>query len=208
MPTSPGPILQALIDLWERLRAEVPDLPPIQPAIPPATRTSNHGPERWGMDADGTVTGLVVDAETLSRGPEAVLETVLHEAAHILNWRRDVNDVTSRGAYHTQAFLVTAEEVGLEREEGASRSATRGFESVALTDVARRRHTEDLKTLAEIVPPALAHMPVPTPPRDRHVSRLTLRCSCDPPRTFRISRTWAAAGPITCGVCGEPFTEE
>lgn len=205
MPTSPGPLLEALDALWERLRADVPELPPIRPTVSPTSRMYDHGPERWGLDGD-VVTGLVVNADVLAAGAETFVVTVLHDAAHILNWRRDVKDLTVRGSYHNQSFLTTAEEVGLEWEEGAARSANRGFDSFVLSDEARRRHEPDLKALERAIPLTLPHLTLPA--TKSRVDRLTLRCKCTPSRSFRISQTVAALGPIVCGVCGKPFTEE
>jgi hypothetical protein len=144
----------------------------------------------------------------IAAGATAVLETVLHDATHILNWQRGVKDLTTRGAYHTRSFLTTAEEVGLEWEEGAERTGARGYDSFVLSDRARERHAADLAVLTEVIPQVLPHLKLPTPSKTNRVSRLTLRCRCDPSRTFRISRTVAAVGPIICGVCEQPFTEE
>jgi hypothetical protein len=165
----------------------------------------DHGPERWGLD-DGVVTGLVVNADVLTQGAETFIVTVLHDAAHILNWRREVKDLTARGSYHNQSFLTTAQEIGLEWEEGAERSGSRGYDSFVLSDAARRRHAPDLEALERAIPLTLPHLALPT--TKSRIDRLTLRCKCTPARSFRISQTVAAAGPIICGVCGKPFTEE
>jgi hypothetical protein len=71
----------------------------VRPAISPTPLRQDHGPERWTPDADGSVSGLVVSAAVLQAGAEATVEFVLHEAAHILCWRRDVKDTTMRGVY-------------------------------------------------------------------------------------------------------------
>ncbi|WP_405620257.1 hypothetical protein [Streptomyces sp. NBC_00076] len=208
MPTSPGPLLTVLDALWERLRADVPELPRIRPTVSPTTRRRDHGPERWTSDDDGSVSGFVATADVLSDGADAVLTMVLHEAAHVLNWVRDIKDTTMRGAYHNQAFLAAAEEVGLLWHNDAQRTAGRGYEGVALSSEARERHREDLDALGETIPLVLPHLELPTSSSAGRVDRLTLRCSCDPARSFRISQTVAAKGPILCGVCGAPFTEE
>ncbi|WDM16728.1 hypothetical protein J3S85_37825 [Streptomyces lavenduligriseus] len=210
MPTSPGPMLTALGSLWERLRDEVSDLPPIRPSISPTTRKQGHGPQRWTRGDDGVVTGLVVTADVMREGPEAVLEHVLHEAAHVLNWVRDRADTTMRGAYHNQTFLSAAEEVGLAWPEGATRVQGKGYVNPVLSNEARRRHQKDLAALDDAIAAVLPHLVLPASGShvDRTPARLTLKCQCEPPRTFRISRTVAAAGPIICGVCKKPFTED
>jgi hypothetical protein len=157
------------------------------------------------VEGDGTVTGLIVSADELRDGPEAVVVSVLHSAAHILNWRRGIQDTTTRGAYHTQAFLTAGEEVGLIWPADAKRSSTRGFIDVVLSDAARARHADDISTLEQLIPEALPHLEVSTSKRSSTPGRLTMACQCDPARTFRISKTVEAAGPILCGVCGKPF---
>lgn len=208
MPTSPGPLLHALSDLWERLRIHVPELPPITPTVSPTVRRQDHGPERWTEDEDGSVSGLVMTADVLQGGAELVLQTVLHDAAHLLNWRRGVSDTTMRGVYHNASFLTAAEEVCLEWPADAERVKGRGYPDPVVGDAARERHAVDLRALEEAIPPLLPHLGMPTSSGTGRVDRLTLRCQCKPPRIFRISRTVAAQGPIRCGVCGEDFAAE
>jgi hypothetical protein len=205
MPTSPGPLLAALDDLWRRLRDDVPELPPIRPTIAPMTRRRDHGPERWTADDEGAVTGFVVSADVLQEGSEATLTMVLHDAAHLLNWSRSIADTTMRGVYHNQAFVTAADEVGLRWPPGQHRTPGRGYDDVRLTDETRTRHAADLTALDEAIPLVLPHLSLPTSSSAGRVDRLTLRCQCTPARSFRISQTVAAAGPIICGVCGKPF---
>lgn len=205
MPIASGPLPLALNELWGRLRADVPALPAIRPTVSPTARSSDHSP-RW-THADDAVTGLVVSADILQEGAEAVVETVLHDAAHLLNWLRDVKDVTTRGVYHNASFLTAAEEVGLVWPEGAERVSGKGFVNPTLGDAARARHAVDLTELPAAIGSALPHLELPATPRaSRTPDRLTLSCKCEAPRKFRISRTVAAQGPILCGVCNKEFT--
>lgn len=208
MPTSNGPLLSALDALWKRQQADVPELPRITPVISPTSRIQDHGPERWKRDDDGTVSGLVVTADTLHDGPDVVLETVLHDAAHLLCWVRGVDDTTMHGVYHNQHFLAAAEEVGLEWPEGAKRRQGKGYHVPVLSSAARERHAESLEELKEAIPLVLPHLELPPTSNRGRVDRLSYACKCDPPRRFRISRTVAAQGPIMCGVCGSEFTSE
>lgn len=206
MPTSPGPLLQALTTLWDRLRTDVAELPPIRPTVSPGSRRQDHGPEQWTLDDDGTALGLVVTADVLQEGAEAVLETLLHDAAHLLNWVRGARDTATRGAYHNGVFLGAAEEVGLEWPPDATRGST-GFRDVRLTDDARRRYATDLKELERLIPVLLPYLQPPTSTRSR-TDRVSLACGCSPPRKVRVGRTVAAQGPIVCGVCNEEFKPE
>jgi hypothetical protein len=201
-------MLTALTALWERLRADVPGLPLIRPIVSSTNRRQDHGPERWSRDEEGYVTGLIVTADVLQEGAEAVVETVLHDAAHLLNWTRDVKDTTMRGVYHNAAFLTAAEEVGFEWPPDTERVKGRGYTAVRLTDAARRRHALDVAALEEVIPDVLPHLELPAPTSVDRVNRISMACKCDPARKFRIGRTVAAQGPIICGVCGKPFEIE
>ncbi|MFD5161034.1 hypothetical protein ACFWMJ_23645 [Streptomyces hawaiiensis] len=149
-----------------------------------------------------------MNVDVLREGAEAVLELIIHDAAHMLNWKRGIKDTTMRGVYHNAEFLAAAEDLGLQWPEGMERIKGKGYSHPVLSDAARERHAADLETLEEIIPVVLPHLAVPSTTRADRTDRLTLRCKCDPRRTFRISRTIAAQGPISCGVCKELFTEE
>lgn len=207
MPTSPGPLLQVLTALWEHIRANHPELPGTQIVVTPAPPRGDHGPERWLWVGDDTVTGLVVSADTLSAGPAETLRFMRHEAAHLLSWIRGIQDTTMHGGYHNQRFIVAAEEVGLTWPEGQQRASSRGYADVELKDETLALHTEDLEALERAIPQTLPHLTIQSPSTERRkVSRLLLHCRCTPVRKIMVSRTVAEVGPITCGVCGAPFS--
>lgn len=209
MSTSPGPLLQALDALWDRVRTYVPELPPARIAITPTPPPTRHGPERWTWEG-GVVTGFVVSADTLTAGADATLEYVLHEAAHVLCWIRDVQDTTTRGVYHNAVYLDAATQVGLQWPAGRARVRGRGYVSPVLTDATRARYADDLSALETAIPRVLPHLTVPdVQSRPRPANRLYLQCECKPkPRRLQMSPTVAAEGPVLCGVCGAEFTEQ
>lgn len=71
-----------------------------------------------------------LSAEYLSRGPEGLLETLLHEMAHL--WNASVEQVKdcSGGQYHNKHFRNAAERFGLNVE----RDGKRGWAYTKLTD--------------------------------------------------------------------------
>ncbi|WNI28648.1 hypothetical protein [Streptomyces sp. ITFR-6] len=153
------------------------------------------------------MTGLVVSAETLNAGAAAVLEHLLHEAAHVLCWIRGVQDTSTHGAYHNAHYIAAAGEVGLAPPMGQAR--TRGKGNVSPTKDTLERYADDLRVLATAIPLVLPHLVIPeAPSRRRPANRLYLQCQCAPkPRRIQISPTVAALGPVLCGVCEKPFTE-
>lgn len=206
MPTSPGPLLQALDALWQRIRADHPELPHAQLAVTPNPPRGDHGPERWRWVDEETISGIVVSAETLKQGPEAVLMCLRHEAAHVLSWRRGVKDTTMYGRYHNQNFLIMAEELGLTWPPGTERESGRGYAAVEMTPETLTRHTSDIAKLSETIPLVLPRLMEPvSSASSRRVSRLTMQCGCKPARKMMMSRTIAELGPVVCGVCKEEF---
>ncbi|MFF1625575.1 hypothetical protein [Streptomyces sp. NPDC058272] len=205
MPTSPGPLLQALDALWQKIRAKYRELPAAQIVITPSPPRADHGPERWVWVDETTVTGLVVSAETLDEGAEAVATFFLHEAAHLLCWDRGIKDTTMRGAYHNASYLAAAEEVGLVWPDGLERIKGRGYSAPVLSDAARL-HTGDLSALADAIAQSLPHLTAPAATStQRRTSRIALQCQCNPPRRITVAPTIADLGPIHCGVCGAEF---
>lgn len=84
--------------------------------------------------AGEAVPEINLSAEYMSRGPEGLLETLLHEMAHLWNATvREVRDC-SGGQYHNKHFKEAAERFGLE----VSRDGKRGWAYTKLTDISRK----------------------------------------------------------------------
>jgi hypothetical protein len=83
--------------------------------------------------AGDSVPEINLSAEYLSRGPEGLLETLLHEMAHL--WNATIEKVRdcSGGQYHNKRFKEAAERFGLEVE----RDGKRGWAYTKLTDESR-----------------------------------------------------------------------
>lgn len=82
----------------------------------------------WSDLAAGEgVPEINLSAEYVGRKPEGVLETLLHEMAHLLNAVRGVRDCSS-GQYHNKHFKSAAEQFGLKVE----RSGNRGWSYTSL----------------------------------------------------------------------------
>lgn len=83
--------------------------------------------------AGENVPEINLSAEYLSRGPEGLLETLLHEMAHL--WNATVENVRdcSGGQYHNKHFKTAAERFELEVE----RDGKRGWAYTKLTDKSR-----------------------------------------------------------------------
>ena len=75
-----------------------------------------------------------LSAEHLARGPQALLETLLHEMAHLYNAVNNIKDC-SGGQYHNKRFKTAAEKFGL----SVDKMPNRGWARTSLTDAAREQ---------------------------------------------------------------------
>ena len=119
-------IIAALERAWAAIQDRHPDVPDVvivtgagsnQKGTPEGYRLrGHHWPERWVLEGrDGQRTPeLFVAGELLSAGGRAVLEVMLHEAAHALAARRGIKDTSAAGnRYHNKRFVALAAELGL-----------------------------------------------------------------------------------------------
>ncbi|MFF2731832.1 hypothetical protein ACFVS9_28475 [Streptomyces sp. NPDC058008] len=206
MKTAPGPLLKVLTDLWSHAQTKNPELPTVRIGIITSAPPVSHEAIRWD-DPEGRAPLLAISRDTLRSGHTEVLELVLHEAAHLLCWRRGLIDTVTRGVYHNARYLRAAKEVGLEWPAGATRTPGRGFFNPRLAASTKEEYQSDLRALADVLPLVLPHLDLPDPHRNRTPSRMTLVCQCPEPRRFQISPSVAKQGPIVCGVCRADFAD-
>ncbi|MFJ1900472.1 hypothetical protein [Streptomyces sp. NPDC088115] len=203
--TAPGPLLNTLTTTWKQIQTDHPELPTIQIAITTGPATANHEAQRWDTDGD-THPLIAIPLEVLRAGHTEVLRFLLHEAAHLLCWRRGIKDTTTRGAYHNTRYLAAAVEVGLEWPPGTPRVERRGYTDPRLTTATREKYENPLGDLAEVLPRVMPHIDVPDPYRSRTPRRVILVCQCEEPRRLQIAAGVAGRGPIICGLCRSDFT--
>lgn len=96
------------------------------------------------LDAADSVPEINLSAEYVGRKPESVLETLLHEMAHLLNAVRGVRDCSS-GQYHNKHFKTAAEQFGLKVE----RTGNRGWSYTSL-DVEAEQAIKEFKPNTDV----------------------------------------------------------
>ena len=107
----------------------------------------HHWPERWITGGDGQrVPELFIAGELLAAGGRAVLEVMLHEAAHALATRRGIKDTSAQGnryhniRYHNMRFAALAAELGLRGPDGPAKVT--GWSGCTLTEETAAAYTE------------------------------------------------------------------
>ena len=220
-------LITALAGIWTEIRRLHTDVPGavILPAPAPKGRSNVLGhfaALRWQpRDQEGVlIHEVVVVAEHLNRSPEDVLETLLHEAAHAMNFARSIKDC-SASQYHNRKFKDAAEALGLV----VSQLAHYGFAHTKLGEGTAQRYKAPTERLTEVlvhrrafwrrVPPPPKGPPgvsTPTgpdgptkgPARTTRNRKATCKCGY----IIRASRKVLSSTTIRCESCGEAFIEE
>lgn len=97
------------------------------------------GEKFWIEGEDQPVHEINISAEYMKRDHVEVLETLLHEMAHLYNAQNGVQDVSGH-QYHNRHFKLAAQKFGLE----VVKKGYRGFAWTSLGDEAKKA-IEDLK---------------------------------------------------------------
>ncbi|MCP3800208.1 hypothetical protein NLX83_13160 [Allokutzneria sp. A3M-2-11 16] len=225
-------IVTAIEAAWEEIRVHHPEVPEVVVVTGAgfAAKKAKWGhfwAERW-KDGDETARKpeLFVAGELLGMPGRRIMQTLLHEAAHGLNYARGEKGTNINGR-HNKTFLRAAEELGDAWPEGKAPHPTIGFSAVEITDDAAQRYAD---TIACLETARLAHLEAllvsvggaggtgttgttPTGGRGsrggtKGGKRPNAVCGCSEPDPFPISPGRLARRPILCGECREPFRHE
>lgn len=207
-------LVGALDTAWAAIQARHPEVPDVILTVGSGTlgqsagetRLGHFAAERWQRSSSGAsdlddarVPELFVGGEGLAAGPERVLATLLHEAAHGLAHARGVKDTSRQGRYHNTRYRDLARELGLVCEDAGQH----GWTDTRLPPSTAAGYRRVLVALGA----ALVAFRHPEPQRGASTARksngVVARCECG--RQFRITASVLALGPIMCAVCETPF---
>lgn len=238
-------VVQMMEKVWDRIRENHPELP----AVVIVTGTGMIGPARWGhfrengwmtrAEGEDAATNLALGemfmaGETLAKGARQVLQTMLHEGAHVIAKARELKDTSRQGRWHNKTFKTLAEELGLEHKR-ASADAQHGFSFVTLTEETEAKYADLLDELdreIRLVVDLPWFLKGTTEPkaegeesedereggefigggRKRQTAttpqsgNLKATCACAEPNIIRASRKVLDLGVIRCDDCEELFT--
>ncbi|WP_153471904.1 hypothetical protein [Streptomyces kaniharaensis] len=230
-------IISALEQAWAAIRAANEDVPRAviitgsgQPnrkgkdGKPAPLRRGQHRPDRWAaLPLEGESRGerrlpeVFVAGELLHMGGEAVMETLLREAAHGIGAVRGEKTQSSQGGrWHNRRWAAIARELGLEPPSKAEPVV--GFARAKMGGPARAHFAAAIRAIERASLPYLdggegqGEEPNPRakkPPEERTAGkRVAADCSCTPPRRLQLTPKNLQDGPILCGICDEPFVEQ
>jgi hypothetical protein len=218
------PLVQAVENAWSAIQSVNEDVPDVVVTlgaglVSRGLKLGHFAANVW-THGDDDVHELFVGAEGLQRGAQALMGTLIHEAAHALCEARGIKDTSRQGRYHNGNFKAVAEEMGIVVEHDDSlgwSSTTMPDETAALYETeimdldasitAYRKGFEFMLTPGPTGTTGTGTVRIPKVAPGRKSNNNGVSASCDCGRKIRISQTVLDMGGITCNVCGAEFTE-
>jgi hypothetical protein len=179
------------------IRRRHPDLPDVVIALAGSRRKRGHySHNRWTQNG-ADVAELFLAGEHLRAGAIEVLATLLHEGAHGLASARQIQDTSRDGRYHNRRYRTLAEEIGLHVQQ----AGTRGWTDTTITPTTIDAYTTTLGRLEKALDLWRKGDPPAKPP-----ARTLMLAICPCERRIRVAPNTFQQGPITCGLCQQPFS--
>jgi hypothetical protein len=204
----------ALTVTWKAIRRRHPKVPEATVSVAPG-RGSACGSVAW----DTGMPVIMVSAQTINDGPLAILEYLLHQAAHGLlrttgdrsaddgKHYPDEHSQGNAGRYHNKSYRDAAQSLGLKAvwtRGGTGWSATSASDDLAMT------YESPVRQIVTAMTDWQSPAPLPRSVRKSVGNGVSARCQCQPPRTIRMRGTDADADlrdrPVICTACRKPFT--
>jgi hypothetical protein len=209
-PFTTAGLVAALEQAWAAIRDRNPDVPAAVLIVGSGSPTKANQGMKWGHFAalrwqagDLQLPEVLVSGEGLTREPEKVFTTLLHEATHGLADARGVKDTSRQGRWHNKQFATLAAELGM----STTKDDKLGYSPCTLTDTTRAEYAPVIGALGSALR-AYRH-PEPTgEAKGRTNNNNGHTCECECPRKLRISKAAFEEGPIVCAVCGAAFLPE
>lgn len=221
------PLVQAIQNAWSAIQSNNPDVPDVvitlgTGRVSMGMKLGHFAASVWTRGDGADVHELFVGAEGLSRGAQALMGTLLHEAGHAMAEHRGIQDTSRQGRYHNRKFEAIAKELGIEVEHSDSLGwstttmpdATAAIYEEAILDLdsAMVAYRYGLEGFTFGIPTAggnigttgTIRLPRTTGRRSNN-NGISASCGCG--RKIRVSRSTLELGSIACGICGEAFTE-
>lgn len=198
-------IIDALDSLTKQVRKGFPEIPDnivIVLASGKSGRGNVHGHFAPGSWQNGHHE-ILISAESLARGPEATLGTLIHELAHARANVLEIRDTSNNNRYHNKRFKTLAEEMGITLEL----AGTIGWSKTTLPPETAAKFAPGIAKLAKSLTTyrvgLVADTNAPTKPRNKTKGQMV--CGCDDPVSVSLQWFERNAGSILCESCGTEF---
>lgn len=218
-------LVTALARVWAAIRRYHPDVPGVVLLPAPNSHSNTNvlghfAALRWSArhaGDDAVVHEVIVVAEHLNRSVDDVAATLLHEAAHAMNFARGKRDC-SKSQYHNRLFEAAAKELGITVEQVPHY----GYAYTKMPPETAAKYADEIAGLASVLIHRRGFAVSPVPPgkpgkgddreggeeeeENPENNKFRLRkATCKCPFIIRASRKVLAATTISCGRCGGSF---
>ena len=164
------PLIRACEDCWSAIRKEHPRLPEVVILIESnsaslggkkkTTAKLGHFFNNSWRKADGTMYHeVVLTGEHLARPATAVFGTLLHEAAHALNFANGLQDTSRNGRYHNKVFKKTAIDMGMIVSKLKIKNSSFGWARTQCTPAIVQKYKKSIKNLQTAMETELSNLP-------------------------------------------------
>jgi len=213
-------VITTLNTAWDAIQRNHPEVPHVmlttgrrRHKTENATR-GQHCADQWHVDGkEGRYAEVWVSGERLSEGGSAVMNTLLHEAAHALARVRGIKDTSNRNRYHNKDFVKLAEELGLEGP-GESAGPALGYSDCRITGKTIEVYDYEIKKLDEACKSFVAPLLNDTGKKPKK-PQAKARCQCPEgdneinwTRQFENKLQATGLPPILCGICRQAFVPD
>jgi hypothetical protein len=208
-----GPLSTEILErAWMRLRRLIPGLPPaVMLPMDAAGRRRQWGhfaPSTWQVRGPKHAHEVAINPMLFS-APDALLATLIHEAAHALLYATapsgcPVGGVSADGYYHRREFRDACRTLGLDCRYLNGRY---GWTLTYWPDTGvPARYARVLALLARL--PLGGGRGVPRRVQGRSTpasGQARLQCACEPTRAIYVAKAQAGRGGIVCTFCQSEF---
>lgn len=190
------PILDAANAALRRIRDLHPEVPNVVLVIGTSSSKAvgHFSSQSWeGKQAQHEI---MISGESLAKGAEDVLDTLIHECAHALAHTREIKDTSRQGRFHNKRFKAVAEEMGLDVDS----HPVIGWSLTTLPVATATLYKTELAELRKALKTFRIVKLKPTAAK----TTLKIECGC---RAVTVPIKFFEKGDLTCGSCGELFVD-
>ncbi len=195
------PLLTALNDAYQAIRIHEKDTPNAVIVVgASSSRVHGHFQANAWNETKGTgkLPEIMLSGESLRRGAEATLATLIHEATHAKAFATGVKDTSRMGRYHNAEFKKLGEAAGLV----LLKDERNGWTITELSADGRKRYQKELTALRRALKAyRLGDFEPVRKPREKRTILLMTKSG----RTLRVPLAFMEGGGIFDMVTGEPF---
>jgi len=200
----------AIIDALDRLAAQIRKNHPEVPenivfvlASGRSGRGAKHGhfaPGAWTEDHHE----ILISAESLARGAEATLGTLIHELGHAVAAATGVRDTSNNGRYHNKRFKTIAEALGITLEQ----HDTIGWSLTTLPPETAAKYATGLALLEKSITTYRRGGGAeagPAPKKPRNKTKAPMVCGCEDEVTVSIQWFERQGEGLFCSLCEQGY---